>query len=252
VLDTEAEIVLGPFEILFEFQNKNFQSEKAALIRIRWLYRRHVSVCGVCIGMIPLWLFTLGQLIISDDVRITIPYVNILIILACYLIPVIIGLLIQRHCKRLSAINVRCLRPMYVVFILCMFTFGVWTNLYVFRLIRPLLLLAGSLLPYVGFVLSGTVAWLFRQPPARILTIAIETAIQNTGLPIVLMKFSLPQPDADLSVVGPVVIAMFMPMPLWVTLAVTSIRRRSGAYFAPCDGCEVLPSVCSSLCLPLP
>ena len=184
-----------------------------------------VAECAVT-GMIPLWLFTLGQLLITDNARITIPFTNIMIMLACYMIPVVIGLVIQRYCKRLSAVIVRSLRPIYVVFILFMFTFGVWSNLYIFRLITPLLLLAGSLLPYVGFSLSGLVAFILRQPPPRILTIAIETGIQNTGLPIILMKFSLPQPDADLSIVAPVVIAMFTPLPLWVAFSVMEIRRR--------------------------
>jgi len=176
--------------------------------------------------MIPLWLFTLGRLVISDSVRITIPYMNIMIMLACIMIPVITGLLIQRYFKRASAFIVRLLRPLYIVFIVLMFTFGVWTNLYVFRLIRPLLVLAGCLLPYTGFLLSGFVAFILRQPAPRILTIAIETGIQNTGLPIILMKFSLPQPDADLSIVAPIVIAMFMPLPLWVAVTATEIRRR--------------------------
>jgi len=177
--------------------------------------------------MIPLWLFTLGRVLITDDMRINIPFFNIIVMLACYVIPVLIGLLIQRYAKRLSSVIVRCLRPIYVVFILLMFTFGVWTNLYVFRLIRPLLLLAGCLLPYVGFTLSAVVAFILRQPPPRVLTIAIETGIQNTGVPIVLMKFSLDQPEADLSIVAPIVIAMFMPLPLWIAFAVITIRRRS-------------------------
>jgi len=182
--------------------------------------------CARVVGMIPLWLLTLGQVLINDSVHLTIPFANIMIMLACYLIPVIVGIAIQRRCKRLSALIIRCLRPIYVVFIVLMFTFGVWSNLYVFRLMRPLLLFAGCLLPYVGFALSALVAFLLRQPPPRVLTIAIETGIQNTGLPIVLMKFSLPQPDADLSVVSPIVIAMFMPLPLWAAFIVTEIRRR--------------------------
>jgi len=70
------------------------------------------------------------------------------------------------------------------------------------------------------------VARLLRQPTARVLTIAIETGIQNTGLPIVLMKLSLPQPDADMSIVGPIAIAMFMPLPLWIAFVVIAVRRR--------------------------
>jgi len=176
--------------------------------------------------MIPLWLFTLGKVLITDDMRITIPFTNIIVMLACYMIPVIIGLLIQRYCKRLSVIIIRSLRPIYIVFILLMFSFGVYSNLYIFRLIRPLLLLAGCLLPYVGFTLSGIVAFILRQPPPRVLTIAIETGIQSTGLPIILMKFSLPQPEADMSIVAPIVIAMFMPLPLWIAFSIIEIRRR--------------------------
>ncbi|ELU01824.1 hypothetical protein CAPTEDRAFT_204666, partial [Capitella teleta] len=63
-------------------------------------------------------------------------------------------------------------------------------------------------------------------PANRILTIAIETAIQNTGLPIILMKLSLSQPEADLSAVSPVAIACFMPIPLWIAFSVMEIRKR--------------------------
>lgn len=188
--------------------------------------RSHVNCLLIAVtGMIPLWLFTLGRLI-SDDMQLTIPFGNIMVMLACYLIPVISGILIQRYCKRLSAVIIRSLRPIYIIFILFMFSFGVWSNLYIFRLIRPMLLLAGCLLPYIGFTLSAVASFILRQPGARVLTIAIEAGIQNTGLPIVLMKFSLPQPDADLSIVGPIVIAMFMPLPLWAAFIVTEIRRR--------------------------
>jgi len=182
--------------------------------------------------MIPLWLFTLGKLLIDDDVRITIPFTNIMMILASYLIPVVIGLLIQRYCKRLSKVIIRALRPLFVVTILLMFTIGVWSNLYIFRLLRPLLILIGCLLPYIGFLLSGVVAFILRQPPPRILTIAIETAIQNTGLPIILMKFSLPQPDADLAVVGPVTVAMSMNPPFYIAVAVNELRRRFKKLFS--------------------
>jgi len=184
--------------------------------------------------MLPLWLFTLGQFVLSDDVRITIPFTSIMIILAGYLVPLIIGLLIQRYCKRLSAVIVRLLRPMFIISILLMLVVGVWSNLYMFRLIRPLLMLIGCLLPYIGFLLSGVVAFILRQPPQRILTIAIETGIQNTALPIVLMNLSLPQPDADLSTVGPVTVATSAILSLFFAFAVVEIWRRFDFFTARC------------------
>jgi len=178
------------------------------------------------VGMFPLWLFTLGQFVLSDDVRITIPFTSIMIILAGYLVPLIIGLLIQRYCKRLSAVIVRLLHPMFIISILLLSVVGLWSNFYVFLLIRPLLLLAGCLLPYVGFSISGVVAFILRQPPPRIFTIAIETGFQNTLLAIILMKLSLPQPDADMSIVGPVAISTASVLPLWIAYAIVEIRRR--------------------------
>lgn len=176
--------------------------------------------------MIPLWLFTLGQHIADSSAHIKIPFENIIISLISVLVPVAIGILIQKKWVRGAKFIVRCLRPFYIVLILFMFTFGVYSNLYIFRLITPSLILCGCLLPYIGFLLSGLVAFILRQPLPRVLTIAIETGIQNTGVPIILMKFSLPQPEADLSVVSPVVIAMFMPLPLWIAVTVVEIRRR--------------------------
>lgn len=176
--------------------------------------------------MIPFWLFTLGQLISSRNMHLRIPFQNIILSLAAILIPVAIGILIQKKWIKGAKFIVRCLRPFYVLLILCMFTIGVYSNLYIFRLITPTLIIAGCLLPYIGFLLGGLIAFILRQPLPRILTIAIETGIQNTGLPIILMQFSLPQPDADLSVVSPVVIAMFMPLPLWVAVGIVEIRRR--------------------------
>ena len=145
--------------------------------------------------MFPLWLFTLGRLVVSDDdAEITIPFVNIILMLAGYLIPVIVGLLIQRYCERLKSFIIFMLRPLFIVMILTMILVGGWSNIFILRLIRPLLVVAACLVPYTGFLLSGFVAFILRQPAPRILTIAIETGIQNTGLPIILMKFSLPQP----------------------------------------------------------
>lgn len=52
-----------------------------------------------------------------------------------------------------------------------------------------------------------------KQIPADALTIAIETGIQNTGISIFLLR-SLPQPQADLTTVIPVAVAIMTPFPL--------------------------------------
>ncbi|KAI0215482.1 P3 protein [Lamellibrachia satsuma] len=182
------------------------------------------------LGMIPLWLYTLGRHLLDsdneDESSISIPFTNIIITLFSLLIPVVVGLLIQRHRPRVASIIVTWLKPVFVFFIVFMVTFGVYTNLYIFSLLTPRVLFAGCLMPYVGFVCGGLLACVTRQPRARMIAIAIETGIQNTGIPIVLMKYSLPQPEADLSVVAPVVVAMFTPIPLWIAMVALEVRRR--------------------------
>lgn len=61
------------------------------------------------------------------------------------------------------------------------------------------IIVAGLFLPWVGYILGYLAAFVLRQPPADCLTIAIETGIQNTGISIFMLRFSLPQPQADLT-----------------------------------------------------
>lgn len=54
-------------------------------------------------------------------------------------------------------------------------------------------------LPWLGYILGGLTAFIFRQPQADIKAIAIETGIQNTGVAIFLLRFSLDPPAGDLT-----------------------------------------------------
>ena len=54
-------------------------------------------------------------------------------------------------------------------------------------------------LPWIGFMFGWFVAYICRQPYQDVRAIAIETGIQNTGVSIFLLRFSLRQPAADLT-----------------------------------------------------
>lgn len=54
-------------------------------------------------------------------------------------------------------------------------------------------------LPYLGFSAAFILSKILRQPSPDCLAIAIETGIQNTGIAIFLLRFSLTQPAADLT-----------------------------------------------------
>lgn len=188
-----------------------------------------MTFCSVVLsmGMIPLWLFTVGtKVLYQADVQI--PYTNILTSLAGLIIPVGIGMLIQWKKPNWAKYIVMGLKPLMVIFFIFVFTVGVYANLYIFTLMRnkPEILLAGALVPYIGFLFGGVVAFITRQSWKSIRTIAIETGIQNTGIAIVLLKVSLPPPDNDISIVAPITAAIFTPIPMVVAIISYEIYKR--------------------------
>lgn len=70
-------------------------------------------------------------------------------------------------------------------------------------------------MPWLGYVLAWILAKSFRQNAVDALTIAIEAGIQNTGIAIFLLRFSLPPPQDDLTTVIPVGVAIMTPLPLF-------------------------------------
>lgn len=54
-------------------------------------------------------------------------------------------------------------------------------------------------MPWLGYIFGYVMAFVLRQTSADCLTIAIETGIQNTGISIFMLRFSLSQPQADLT-----------------------------------------------------
>ena len=177
--------------------------------------------------MIPLWLFTVGVKVIYRT-QVEVPYTNILTSLAGLLIPVAIGMLIQWKKPNWAKYITKCIRPLMIIFFILVFTLGVYSNLYIFTLMRnkPEILLAGALVPYIGFIFGGVTAIIARQSWERIRTIAIETGIQNTGIAIVLLKVSLPAPDNDISIVAPIAAAIFTPIPMLVAIIGYEIYKR--------------------------
>jgi len=64
-------------------------------------------------------------------------------------------------------------------------------------------------LPWLGFMFGLIVANICKQPQADIRAIAIETGIQNTGVSIFLLRFTLKPPDDDLTT-GKSLFAMYI------------------------------------------
>lgn len=74
--------------------------------------------------------------------------------------------------------------------------------------------MAGLALPFLGYFVGWLVAISFKQEYEDRLAIAVEAGIQNTGIAIFVLRLSLAQPEADLTTVIPVAVAIMTPFPL--------------------------------------
>ncbi|XP_055841449.1 P3 protein [Episyrphus balteatus] len=164
-------------------------------------------------GMMPLWIFTLGHVIFNRG-KLGVPYGKIATFAVSLIVPLAIGVTIQKCSPRITRVLVRLLKPISTMLILFIIVFAIVTNLYLFKLFSWKIIIAGLGLPWLGYGLSWIVAKLMKQTQPDALTIAIETGIQNTGIAIFLLRFSLPQPQADLTTVIPVSVAIMTPFPL--------------------------------------
>lgn len=69
-------------------------------------------------------------------------------------------------------------------------------------------------MPWVGYIVGLSLATIFQQKHEDCLAISIEAGVQNTGIAIYLLKIALEQPQADLTTVIPVSVAIMTPFPL--------------------------------------
>ncbi|KAL1395634.1 hypothetical protein pipiens_011103 [Culex pipiens pipiens] len=176
-------------------------------------------------GMMPLWIFTLGRNIF-DKGNLGVPYRNIATFAIGLVVPLGIGLLIQRFRPRIARVLVRILKPMAAILILFIVIFAVVTNLYLFELFSWQIIVAGLGLPWIGYIFGYLASKGARLPTADSLAISVETGIQNTGIAIFLLRFSLPQPEADLTTVVPVSAAIMTPFPLMALYLILKLRER--------------------------
>uniref|UniRef100_A0A1B6CY20 Uncharacterized protein n=1 Tax=Clastoptera arizonana TaxID=38151 RepID=A0A1B6CY20_9HEMI len=172
--------------------------------------------------MMPLWAFTLGQVIFHGG-SLVIPYSKILQSAVSLLIPLSIGFAVQKFYPKISRIMVRILKPLSAVVIIFIVVFATVTNFYLFKLFTWQIVLAGLGLPFFGYLFGAILAKSFNLSIEDIIAISVETGVQNTGIAIFMLQFSLGQPEADLTTVAPVAVAAMTPLPLLCMCAIQKL-----------------------------
>lgn len=184
----------------------------------------------------PLWLFTLGRVIFKSS-NIEIPYRNIMTMLVVLVIPIGIGLLMQRYLPRVAKMCRKILGPFGGFMIAFIVIFGVIANLYMFYLFDWRVVLGGIGVPWLGYAFGAFLGRISGFSFEDIVAISVETGVQNSGIAIVLLRFSLPQPDADLTSVIPVAASIMMPLPLLCLLVLFRLmgKRKAANNYEVCQ-----------------
>ena len=162
----------------------------------------------------------------TRDYEIRIPYHIIMGSLIGTMIPCFMGIYIRRKHPHLSTLLISSIKYLILLFVVVIGTLGVWLNFYVFQLMRPRVLLASALIPYLGYLLGGLTAHFMGEDRGSVVTIALGTGIQNNGVPIVLMRLSLTGPERDTSIVGPIASAFLSTQPLLIATLILRLRQK--------------------------
>ena len=191
--------------------------------------------------MLPAWIYSLGRLFVGDQ-NLVIPFSNVVIALAILIVPLCFGVFLKAKfpicAKRLQKV----LKPVILFFAVILLVVGIYSNLFIFSLFKPRVILAGCLLPYIGYTVGGIVAAVLRQPWPRVKTIALETGMQNTSIAYILLITSFEAPKGDLASVASIASAVMTPLPPLLVTIVYLIYQKCKKKYEPVsqDGDEMV------------
>ena len=126
--------------------------------------------------------------------------------------------------KTADAILNWLVKPALLLFVLLFITLGSYINIYLFNTLDHSTMLCVMLLPVLGYMIGGIVAFLARQESDYVKTIATETTVTNCLLVLVMLRFSLPQPDADVASAVPMWVVLTSPVPFVLASVLQKIR----------------------------
>ncbi|CAG0892206.1 unnamed protein product [Cyprideis torosa] len=195
-------------------------------------------------GMMPLWLGNLAPILMRNtrlgNLVPEVPTVKLVTSLVYLLTPLFIGMLIRKWKPNWASYSAKIIRPFTILVLIFLFTFGAYSQFYVFLLINLRMIIAGALVGWAGFTFGAVISGvIFKLPRPQVIAISIETAFQNASIAIVVLKVSLAYPDSDLAAVPEVAQLMLTGLPMWLLLGVRVGRKylskKEGKGEANCD-----------------
>jgi solute carrier family 10 (sodium/bile acid cotransporter), member 3/5 len=172
-------------------------------------------------GMMPMWLYLLGGFFIESKVQI--PYGQIAVNMLMVVLPALGGMAVKWRSDFIAQKLGRTTQPLAIVFLIFIMTFGTYVHWPIYTVLgdQPIVLLCASLLPLLGFVFGGLFAFvILRSSYPQVIAISLETGIQNIGIAMVVLLYSMPQPYGAMGAIVPIAVSIFSPIPLVALLGI--------------------------------
>ena len=185
----------------------------------------------------PLWLLLIGQLITDqseDDssrirpaTNLETPYFEIIKQILFFLLPTILGILIRQFIPKVAKFIKKIFRPYALLTLLIIFPLMIYIHWHLLKIFIiywfcfPIV----AALPYFGFLFGFLVPLCLRMSKRDAMTISFETGIQNIGIAIFIMKFSMPHPEGDIGLVFCMIEFIVSPLPIYIIVIIRCIIK---------------------------
>lgn len=150
-------------------------------------------------GMMPLWMFTLGSRLMDGEDTIVIPFSNLAISLLALSLPICVGIIVRLKRPAWADNGKKILKPCILFVLIFFLTAGIYNSYKVFMLMNWHMILAGVFVVITGYTFGALFAKVMCLERPQVIAVSIETAMQNTGVAAILLKLSLESPFSDLA-----------------------------------------------------
>lgn len=89
------------------------------------------------------------------------------------------------------------------------------------------IILAATLNVWLGFLVGAIFAALFKQKFEDLISIVVETGIQNTGIVFIIIRVALSSPERDFAMTIPIASSCITAAPLFILFIILKCRDRS-------------------------
>jgi len=178
----------------------------------------------LALGMMPLWIFTMGPLLTEG--ALVIPFGQLVFSLLTLILPTALGMWIRWKWVKAAKFMEKIIVPFTLLTVVFILSAGIYINLFIFLLMTPLMILAGFIVAIAGYLFGASFAWIFQLKLPQITAVAVETSFQNGGIAFILLKMSLEEPFGELAAVAPVAQLMITGLPLWLFFALLKIYQK--------------------------